>query len=239
MPKNRLIEGCRAMGLDLNQEQIGQICLYHEMLTRAGKTMNLTRVGDGPLEAADRNYLDSLTLLVRPELIRNVGTLADVGTGAGLPGILLSIALPDVAVTLIDALAKRVSFLREVIGALGLNAHALHARSEDAGRNPSLRDGFDLVVARAVADTPLLLELALPLAKPGGHFIAYKGPAVEEELARSGKALDALCGRVLRLEKASVPGRDWDHRLLVVEKTAPTPASYPRKAGTPVKKPLG
>ena len=208
------------------------------MLTEAGRKMNLTRVGEDEREAVDRNYLDSLAPLAVNGLIEGACTLADAGSGAGFPGLVLAIALPDVRVTLVDALSKRVGFLREVIRALGLNARAVHARCEDAGRAPDLRDGFDLVTARAVADTPLLLELALPLVKPGGRLLCYKGPAVAEELERARHALSALNGRVTGVLSAPIPGRDWDHRLLVVEKTGATPAAYPRKAGVPERRPL-
>ncbi len=231
-------EGAARMGIALTDRQAGQFSRYHEMLVDCNRTMNLTRVAEDALEAADRNYLDSLAPLGAPGLMDGVRTLADIGSGAGCPGIPLAIARPDTRVTLIDALDKRVKFLNSVIEALGLNARAVHMRLEDAGREACYRAAFDMVTARALADTPVLLELGLPLLRVGGVLAAYKGPAVGEELARSDRALEELGGRVRAVASAPVPGRDWDHRLLLIEKTRPTPPKYPRKAGEPGRKPL-
>lgn len=238
MFKELLAQGVEQMGLSLTQGQLEQFARYHQMLTQAGRTMNLTRVNANDQESVPRHYLDSLTLLAHPGLLQGVDALADVGSGAGLPGLALAIALPQVRVTLIDALGKRVNFLEEVIRALGLNAQALHARCEDAGRDPALRDRFPLVTARAVADTPLLAELALPLVRPGGRLVCYKGPAAQEEAQRAQGALAVLNGRVEAILPAPIPGQDWDHRLLVLQKMGATPLRYPRKAGIPEKKPL-
>jgi len=230
--------GARAMGIALAPDAVDKLRVYHAMLTEANKTMNLTRVADDAREAAERNYLDSLGPLTVPGLMDGVRTLVDVGAGAGCPGIPLAIALPEVKVTLVDALNKRVRFLQSVIDALSLNACALHARSEDAAHDVRLRHAFDCVTARAVADTPVLMELCLPFVRTGGVFIAYKGPAVEEELTRAGRALEVLNGRVRGVPHVELPGREWDHRLLIVDKVEPTPARYPRKPGEPERKPL-
>ncbi len=238
MFKDLLAQGALAMGIALSPEQLGQFALYHQMLSQAGRTMNLTRVSASDQESVPRHYLDSLTLLAHPGLLQGATALADVGSGAGLPGLALAIALPHAQVTLIDALGKRVNFLRDVIQALGLNAQALHLRCEDAGRDPALRDRFPLVTARAVADTPLLTELALPLVRPGGRLVCYKGPAAQEEAQRAQGALAALNGRLEAILPAPVPGQDWGHQLLVLQKIGPTPPRYPRKAGIPEKKPL-
>jgi 16S rRNA (guanine527-N7)-methyltransferase len=167
-----------------------------------------------------------------------VRTLIDVGSGAGVPGVVLAIALPGVNVTLLDALKKRVDFLNRVCEALHLNAHAIHTRSEDAARDKSLRDVFDCATARAVAGLPTLLELSLPFVRPGGFFLAYKGPALDEELPAAARALKLLNGQDRGPVSLPIPGRDWDHRLLIVDKLRPTPAAYPRRAGEPEKKPL-
>ena len=230
--------GTEAMGIVLSDEACKGIERYHEMLVEANKTMNLTRIADDPMEAVERSYLDSLTPLAVPGLMTGVRTLIDVGAGAGCPGIPLAIALPHVRVTLLDALGKRVKFLQSVIDELGLNACAIHARSEDAARDPSLREAFDCATARAVADTPVLLELGLPFVRIGGMMIAYKGPAVDEEMLRSEHAMTQLGGRTRAILPAPIPDRDWDHRLLIVDKRASTPKRYPRKAGEPGRKPL-
>lgn len=233
-----LLSRARAAGIELNEAQAARLTRYHELLMQANQRMNLTRVPADPQEAIDRNYLDSLAPL-RFGALRGVCTLIDVGAGAGLPGIPLSIALPDVRVTLLDALGKRVKFLNEVIAELGLNAVALHARAEDAAHDPALRGTFDVVVARAVAPLNVLCELALPFLRVGGRLIAYKGPALNEELVQANFALRTLGGCAGESISTPIPGRDWDHRLQIIEKIRETPAAYPRKAGEPNRKPLG
>lgn len=241
MPNDRIDEmltaGAAAMGIAVSPAQAAQFARFHELLTEANRVMNLTRVPDDPREAVDRNYLDSLTPLAAG-LPGDVRALADVGSGAGFPGVPLAILLPQTRVVLVDSLGKRVKFLRSVIAELGLNAEAVHARAEDAGRLPELRERFDVVTARAVAPLNVLAELALPLARVGGLLIAYKGPGAAAEARQAERALAALGGRLQAERPAAIPGRDWDHRLLYVEKCAPTPQKYPRRAGEPGKNPL-
>ena len=232
-----LIENARRMGIEMTSEQADKFCRYHDMLTEANKTMNLTRVSDDPAESVDRNYLDSITPLIHG-LPEGSKTLADVGSGAGFPGIPLAIMLPDVRITLIDALDKRVKFLNDVIKALGLNAVAVHARCEDAGKNPALREQFDVVTSRAVAALNILCELSLPIVKVGGYMIAYKGPIWQEEAAQAENALSLLGGSVECAKPADIPGRDWDHKLVYIKKISPTPEKYPRRPGMPEKRPL-
>ena len=165
-------------------------------------------------------------------------SLVDVGSGAGFPGIPLSIMLPDVHVVLVDALDKRVKFLQSVIDELHLNAEAVHARAEDAGKRADLREQFDVATARAVAAANLLAEYLLPFVKVGGCMMALKGPSLDDELAEAAFAFETLGGRVARTENVEIPGRDWSHRIAYIEKVAPTPAKYPRKPGMPEKKPL-
>ena len=233
-----LVSGAREMGIAVSEAQAAQFARFHEMLVETNKVMNLTRVPDDPREAVDRNYLDSLAPLAAG-LPTGVRTLADVGAGAGFPGIPLAILLPEVHVVLIDALGKRVKFLQDVIEALGLNAEAVHARAEDAGRQPELRERFDVVTARAVAALNVLAELALPLVRVGGEMIAYKGPGAAQEASEAEKAIAMLGGQLLREQTVVIPGRDWDHRLLYIQKRVPTPKKYPRRPGEPGKNPLG
>lgn len=235
--RTRLIESARSMGIEMSGVQADMFCEYHRRLIEANRTMNLTRVPDDADEAVDRNYLDSITPLAYA-LPAGARTLADVGTGAGFPGIPLAIMLPDVHVTLIDALDKRVKFLSDVIGALGLNARAIHARAEDAGKNAALREQFDIVTSRAVAAMNVLCEYSLPFLRVGGTMIAYKGPAWQDEAAQAGSALEKLGGEIREARSAPVPGRDWNHMLVYIEKNSPTPAQYPRRSGMPEKKPL-
>jgi len=233
-----LLERAERAGIPLSREAAEKFAAYRAMLAEKNRVMNLTRIPDDPEEVVDRDALDALAPLRVPGLMDGVKTLVDVGSGAGVPGVVLAIALPGVQVTLIDALKKRVDFLNGVCEALKLNARAVHARSEDAARVKSLRDAFDCATARAVAALPVLVELCLPFVKPGGVFLAYKGPALETELPAAKTALALLGGRARSPVFVPIPGRDWDHRLLVVDKLRPTPAPYPRKAGEPEKKPL-
>ena len=231
-----LLERAAAMGIPMSQGQAGQFNIYHDMLVEANARMNLTRVPDDPAEAVDRNYLDCIAPLAGG--FPAVAAAVDVGSGAGFPGIPLAIMLPDTRFTLIDALGKRVEFLRDVIARLGLNAEALHLRAEDAARRDDLREGFDLAVARAVAPMNVLCEYLLPLVRVGGAMLALKGPGLDNELARAENALKLLGGEVERVQPLAIPGRDWNHRAAWIKKTAPTPEKYPRRAGAVEKRPL-
>ena len=220
----------------MTERQAEQFEAYHDMLVAANARMNLTRVPEDPREAVDRNYLDCIAPLAGgfPE----AQTAADVGSGAGFPGIPLAIMLPDTRFTLIDALSKRVEFLRAVIARLGLNAEALHLRAEDAARQGALRERFDLTTARAVAPMNALCEFMLPLTRVGGRMLALKGPGLEAELAGAENALALLGGEIERIQPLAIPGRDWNHRAAWIAKIAPTPDKYPRRAGMADKKPL-
>ena len=224
------------MGIPMSQGQVEQFNTYHEMLVEANARMNLTRVPEDPAEAVDRNYLDCIAPLAGGFPAAN--TAVDVGSGAGFPGIPLAIMLPDIRFTLVDALGKRVDFLKTVIDRLGLNAEALHLRAEDAARRDDLREGFDLAVARAVAPMNALCEYTLPLVRVGGRMMALKGPGLDEELARAENALKLLGGEIERIQPLAIPGRDWNHRAAWIAKIAPTPDKYPRRAGMADKKPL-
>ena len=236
--KDLIASGARAMGIALPDGAADRFARYHDMLIEANKTMNLTRVPDDPAEAVDRNYLDSLAPLAVPGLLDGVTALCDVGAGAGFPGIPLAIARPDIRVTLMDSLGKRVNFLNDVINSLGLNAEAVHLRAEEAARMDAYRDRFDAATARAVAALPVLVELVMPLVRPGGRFIAYKGPSLEEELPASAAAIKRLNAGNAVCYPVSIPGRNWDHRLCAVEKLGATPKSFPRRPGEAARNPI-
>lgn len=235
---DKLMDRARAMGMDLSRDSAQKMETYHRMLIHANSTMNLTRVPEDEDEAIDRNYLDSLAPLSHPELLHGARTLIDIGSGAGLPGLPLAIVRPDLRVTLLDSLKKRVGFLRDVIDELGLNAVAIHGRAEDLAKEKEYREQQDIATARAVAGLSTLYELALPFVRVGGRLIAYKGPSAQEEIAVGERALALLGGDDARSVTAHIPGREWDHRLVICEKASPTPAKYPRKAGEPNRKPL-
>lgn len=235
----RIREGARQMGIDLPEGAAEKMVRFHGLLMRANEQFNLTRVPDDPREAADRNFLDSLAPLAQPGLLDGCHALLDLGSGAGFPGIPLSIARPDVHVTLMDSLGKRVNFLNDVIAELGLNARAVHLRAEEAAKKADWREQFDCVTARAVAAAPTLVELALPFVRVGGRLIAYKGPAAEEELRQAKEAIFLLGGGNARVEGAVIPGReDWGHTLLLVDKQRPTPKRFPRKSGEAGRNPI-
>ena len=233
---SRLLEGAAQMGLAMSGVQADRFAAYHGMLVEANARMNLTRVPDDPVEAADRNYLDCVAALAGG--FPAAETAVDVGSGAGFPGIPLAIMLPETRFTLIDALKKRVDFLNAVIDRLGLNARALHIRAEEAARRSDMREAFDLATARAVAPMNVLCEYLLPLVKVGGHALALKGPGLDEELTGAERAAALLGGRVERVQPLVIPGRDWDHRAAWIVKEIPTPDQYPRRPGMAEKNPL-
>ena len=221
----------------ITPEQAAKFETYHKMLTEANAKFNLTRVPEDISEAIDRNYLDCIMPL-KAGLPEGVKRIIDVGSGAGFPGIPLSICLPDVHFVLLDSLSKRVDFLKSVIDALHLNAEAIHMRAEDAAKNPDLRESFDIATARAVASLNLLSEYLLPFVKVGGWMMALKGPGLDEEAEAAANAFEILGGKFHHGDSVTIPGRDWDHRIAWIEKIANTPAKYPRKAGKPENQPL-
>ena len=236
MFRKMIMDGAAAMGIEMSEAQAEKFEIYHSMLVEANARMNLTRVPEDLREAIDRNYLDCISPLSK--LFPAVETAIDVGSGAGFPGIPLSIMLPGTRFVLVDALGKRVGFLKEVIERLGLNAEAHHLRAEDAARKPELREQFDMATARAVASLNLLSEYLLPFVKVDGWMLTLKGPSLDEELEEAAYALEVLGGQSERTEKLEIPDRDWDHRCAWIRKVQPTPDKYPRKAGQPEKKPL-
>ena len=232
-----MLERAKAAGLNLTEAQAKQFETYHSMLIDANARFNLTRVSEDIAEAIDRNYLDCC-MPFAGDFPSEVKTIADIGSGAGFPGIPISIYRPDIHVVMMDSLGKRVEFLKSVIDALHLNAEAVHIRAEDGARKPEFREAFDMATARAVASLNLLAEYLLPFVKVDGWMMALKGPTLAEELDQAANALSILGGEFVREEKVVIPGRDWDHRLAYIKKVAATPEKYPRKAGKPEKKPL-
>ncbi len=208
---------------------------FHRLLTDANRTMDLTAVIDDN-EALTRHYLDSLTAL---SLLPDGASVVDIGTGAGFPGVPLMIARPDLSIILLDALQKRIAFLRDALGALNLPGKAIHARAEDFAKEH--REAFDVAVSRAVASLPVLLEWALPLVRVGGLCIFWKGPGASDdskEMEDARRVSPLLGGGQPAARPASVPGTALNHRLITVQKIAATPEKFPRKAGMAMKRPL-
>ncbi len=229
----RLADDAARLGVTLNADQEAQFEQLAAELVCWNAHTNLTAITD-PEGVRVRHFLDSLTVPVRPD-----DRVIDVGTGAGFPGLPLALAHPSLRVTLLEATGKKIAFLEHMIELLGLtNAVTLHARAEDAGQHPAHRAAYDLAVARAVARLPVLLEYLLPLVRVGGRCIAMKGITAHEEAESARRALRTLGGRLIGIETVMLPGVAEPHHLVMVEKTASTPPLYPRKPGTPSKKPL-
>lgn len=227
------------LGCILTSRQIDQFLDYYEILLEWNQVMNLTAITEFH-EVLEKHFVDSLTLLkLIPELSLSDLSLIDVGTGAGFPGIPLKIAFPNLRVTLLDSLSKRVNFLDKVIEKLSLeDVYAVHGRAEDYARKPEYRDQYDLCVSRAVANLSTLSEYCLPFVKKGGLFVSYKSEKVREEAEKAKNAIRLLGGEEEEWLSFILPGSEIARTLLPVRKKAPTPKKYPRKAGLPTKEPL-
>lgn len=224
-------------GIELNDEQLQAFTCYYQLLLEWNEKMNLTAITD-PQEVAVKHMIDSLSCYDAaffPEKCRVV----DVGTGAGFPGIPLKIYRPDLQLTLVDSLNKRLTFLQCVTDQLGLtDVSIVHARAEEGARKKELRDKFDVALSRAVARLNVLSELCLPFVTRGGVFIALKGAQYEEEVNEAKQAIDVLGGKLIKIQPVKLPGLVDKRAVLYIRKERPTPGVYPRKPGTPEKKPL-
>ncbi|WP_101697457.1 16S rRNA (guanine(527)-N(7))-methyltransferase RsmG [Clostridium minihomine] len=233
--EQKLIETAAAYDILISAEQAQAFQTYMELLLEWNEKINLTAITE-PEQVVEKHFLDSL-LLIKAVEIPEGARLIDVGTGAGFPGIPLLLYRPDIRLTLLDSLQKRLNFLKEVCDRLGLSAQLIHARAEEGSRQPKLRDGFDLACARAVAPLPVLCEYCLPFVKKGGAFVAMKGPGASEELAASQKAISFLGAKAESSQQFMLP--DGSARsILVCRKIASTSDKYPRHGSKIAKSPL-
>lgn len=236
--KQQLIEGAKVLNVQLTNEQADQLMKYKELLVEWNEKMNLTAITEDQ-EVITKHFLDCLTVQSSIDLTQ-VKTLVDVGTGAGFPGLVLKIAFPNVHITLIDSLNKRLKFLQHVIDTLGLKGiECVHGRAEDLGKNKAYREQFEVCASRAVANLAVLSEYTLPFVKKGGYLVALKGQRLDEELTEGEKAITILGGTIDKLVDVVVPYTDLNHRIAKIKKVKETPKKYPRKAGEPTKAPLG
>jgi 16S rRNA (guanine527-N7)-methyltransferase len=235
--QQRFVEQLASFDITLLDQQLEQFENYYSLLVEWNEKMNLTGITERDA-VYEKHFYDSLTL-AKVVRFQEVNSLADIGSGAGFPSIPLAIVYPHLKVTIVDALGKRIRFLEEVASQLGLSqASALHGRAEDVARLKAHRDQYDVVTARAVARLAVLNEFCLPFVKVGGMFVAMKGADLSEEIAESKYSADKLNGKLVRIEQMQLPSEGADRHLVMVSKSNPTPAMYPRKAGIPLKSPL-
>lgn len=223
------------LSVTLSEQQLEQFELYYDMLIEKNKVMNLTAITEFD-EVLEKHFLDSVSLIRAVDLQQPLKVM-DLGTGAGFPGIPLKIVFPNLKITLADSLNKRVLFLQEVIQALGLtDIEAVHGRAEDLAREKSQRQQYDLCVSRAVANLSTLSEYCLPFVKIGGKFVSYKSGDCNEEVTNSKSAVFLLGGKITDTVRFDLG--EAKRTFVILDKVKGTPKEYPRKAGTPSKKPL-
>ena len=233
----RLQSKAEQLGIRLSEKQLEQFQCYYERLIEKNKVMNLTAITEYE-EVVDKHFIDSILLGSVKELSGKKRVI-DVGTGAGFPGIPLKIVYPELEITLLDSLNKRVKFLNEVIEELGLTGiQAVHSRAEDLAQDAAYRQQYDICVSRAVANLATLSEYCIPFVKQGGYFISYKSTQIEEELKQAKKAVQVLGGILEQVETVQIPGTTIERQFVMIRKTGTTPKKFPRKAGTATKTPI-
>jgi len=222
MMKKTLLEGLPRLGLDLNEKTVDTLCAFGAAVVEQSKVMNLTAITE-PDQVAKLHLLDSLSILAVKDLRGK--RLVDVGCGAGFPGVPVKIACPEVELTLLDSLGKRMNWLETILPQLGVEANCVTARAEEAVA--SVRESYDFATSRAVARLNILLELTAPFVKVGGYVLAMKGTAALEELEEAKKAIKTLGLKLEEVREFPVDGTA--HTVIVLKKVSPTPAKYPRR----------
>lgn len=225
----------KQIDIEFDDKQLNQFYKYMLLLIEWNEKINLTAITE-PEEIILKHFIDSLTI---NKYIEQNRSIADVGTGAGFPGIPLKIYRPDLKVTLVDSLNKRINFLNEVIYKLNLkDINTVHSRIEDFGKDKKYREKFDYVTARAVANLATLSEYLIPISKIEGKCICMKGNDIKEEIDCSKNAINLLGGKVDKIDRFELPNSDISRNIIIIDKIKNTPNKYPRKAGLPSKEPL-
>ena len=227
------------MGVTLSEEQLDQFEIYFHELADWNQRANLTAI-TGYEDVQVKHFLDSLTIcLTAREYLAGPVRVMDVGAGAGLPGLALKLAFPEIKLALLESVKKKSAFLHHIVDELGLEDVSVYTgRAEDLAREKDLRDAFDLVAVRALAKLPLLLELSLPFCKTGGRLVALKHGGDWSEQESAANALAELGGHIERVSTVLIEGLTDDRIVISVKKTGPTPSRYPRAVGIPGKRPL-
>lgn len=232
-----LKEYIQKIGIELSQDKIDKLIKYYELLVEKNKVMNLTAITEYK-DVVIKHFADSLSI-IKAVNMSEVTNIIDIGTGAGFPGMVLKIVFPDVKITLLDSLNKRVYFLNEVITELHLkDINAIHGRAEDYAHNDIYREKYDLCVSRAVANLSTLSEYCIPYVKVGGKFVSYKAGECEEEINNAKKAVNMLGGKIEETVDFILPETDISRTFVVIDKLRNTSVKYPRKSGLPSKEPL-
>lgn len=237
MNPEQFVKELQKQGIEINETQRKQFQTYFKVLVEWNKKINLTAI-TAEQDVYLKHFYDSISAAFYYDFTGEQH-ICDVGAGAGFPSIPLKICFPDLKVTIVDSLQKRIGFLNHLAAELGLtNVAFYHDRAENAGQNPTFRENADVVMARAVARMSVLSELCLPLCKKSGVFIAMKGSQTDEELMDAEAAIERLGGQTNNVQTFYLPEENSERSIVVIDKVGKTPAKYPRKAGDPNKKPL-
>lgn len=234
-PTNQLVELCKDFSPNISGEQLEQFNLYAKMLVEWNEKINLTAITD-PEQIVIKHFYDCALILKNFELKQGASVI-DVGTGAGFPGVVLKILRPDIKLTLLDSLNKRINFLNELCAALRIDVTTIHARAEDAAQKNGLREQFDVATARAVARLNVLCEYCLPFVKKGGTFLSLKGPAANEEAVEAKNAIKVLGGELQSICSETIADNE-QRCFVIIKKISQTPPKYPRISAKLKKQPL-
>lgn len=230
-------EASLEVGIDLTENQYNQFIEYMKLLQEWNEKINLTAITEDE-EVIKKHFIDCIKAF-KSDAVKSAKTVIDVGTGAGFPGLPIAIMNPNINVTLLDSLNKRINFLNTVVAKLQLkNVVTIHSRAEDGARKVELRENFDVATSRAVANMAVLSEFCLPYVKLNGYFVALKGPAIDEEIREGKKAIETLGGELESIIEVNIEKSDLKHNIVEIKKIRKCPKTYPRKAGSINKKPI-